>query len=332
MLTLLSNIYNRFVAIRNRKFDNGKYPITKLNCKVISIGNIIAGGTGKTPFTIFIAKLLLDNGIKVGVVGSGYGRREKGLKVVCDGNQILTDVNGSGDELALIALKLLVPIVVDDKKVNAAKFLNENFDVDVIIVDDGFQHRYLHRDLDIVLINDLTIQNPFTFPKGLLREPLENFKRADLVCLEENVFNNEFFNKIEKLFYKKNFKCLKMYFLDKVEIIDNIQGKAVLTCSIARPKEFENFVKSIGVEVVHSIFHKDHYDYHKEDVEKILYICKSKNANSLIVTEKDFVKLVKFKELIFKNNISLIVSEIEITINNTEVLTNLINTKCNFSI
>ncbi len=332
MLTLLSKIYNKFVDIRNKKFDNGKYPIVKLNSKVISIGNIIAGGTGKTPFSIFIAKLLLNKGIKVGVVGSGYGRRDKGLKVVCDGSKILTDVNGSGDELALIAQKLLIPVVVDDKKVNAAKFLDENFDIDVIIVDDGFQHRYLHRDLDIVLINDLTIKNPFTFPKGLLREPFENFKRADLVCLEENVFNNEKFDEIEKLSYKKKFKCLKMYFLEKIEIIDNIQGNAVLTCSIARPKEFEVFVKSIGVQVVHSIFHKDHFDYHKEDVEKILYICKSKNANSLIVTEKDFVKLVKFKDLIFKNNISIIVSEIEITINNTEVLTKLINTKCNFSI
>lgn len=332
ILNLASKIYEYFVRKRNEKFDKSIYNITECNAKVISIGNVIAGGTGKTPFTIFLGQMLKDNNIKFGVVGSGYGRRKKGLKVVCDGDKIVNGVEYSGDELALIAQKLMVPVIVDDKKYLAAKYLDDNFNVDVIIVDDGFQHRYLKRNLDIILINDATINKPYTFPKGMLREPLENVDRADLLCCENIISNIKYIDKIEKISYKKQFKCMKEYFPGNEKIIENVEQDVILTTSIARPKEFEDFIKSKSIKISKSIFFKDHYDYKQEDIKKIVYICMRENAKSIITTEKDFVKLFNFKDILFKNNISIIVSEIEITIDDKEKLTNLINSKCNLSI
>lgn len=332
ILTLASKIYEYFVSKRNEKFDKGIYNITECKAKVISIGNVIAGGTGKTPFTIFFGQLLKDKNVKVGIVGSGYGRKKKGLKVVCDGEKIVNEVEYSGDELALIAQRLMVPVVVDDKKYLAAKYLDDNFNVDVIIVDDGFQHRYLKRDLDIVLISETTLEKPYTFPKGMLREPLENSNRADILCFENKISEQIIFKEREKITYIKQFKCFKKYYKNEVEIIENISEDILLTSSIARPKEFEKFILSKSIKISKSIFFKDHYDYKQEDINKIVYICKRENAKSIITTEKDFVKLFNFKDILFKNNISIIVSEIEITIDDKEKLTNLINSKCNLSI
>lgn len=332
ILTAISKIYEYIVQSRNKKFEDGRYPVSKLDCKVISVGNIIAGGSGKTPFTIFLGKLLIEKGLNIGIVGSGYGRKNKGLKVVCDGDKVLVGVEDSGDEMQLIAHKLKGPVVVAERKVEAAEYLNKNFNIDVIIVDDGFQHRYLYRDLDIVLINQNTIDTAYTFPKGMLREPLENYKRANLLCLEKGIRNKKKFTEIENVTYNKQFKCLKEYSEKEEKVIYVNNNKTLLTCSIADPKSFQKSIEELGIKLIETIFYKDHYNYKQEDVEKFVYICKKKNAKSIITTEKDFVKLISFKDILFKNNISLIVSEVETVVDNNAKLIEVINNKCNFNI
>ena len=154
LLTPIAYIYQFIIFSRNRLFDLNLFKIRSLSKPVISIGNLTVGGTAKTPFTIFISKHLKKKGIKVGILSRGYGRRSTGTVVVSDGKKILNSLINSGDEPTLIAKKTSdIPIVVDSNRYRGGNYLISKYNPDIIILDDGFQHRSLKRDLDILLVN-----------------------------------------------------------------------------------------------------------------------------------------------------------------------------------
>ena len=187
----------------------------KLPTKVISIGNITTGGTGKTPAVIFLTKTLSKKGIKCAILSRGYGRKTAGTQLVTDGGAVVTDWRNFGDEPSLMAKSLPgIPIVVDSKRHRGGMFLIDNFNPEVILLDDAFQHRRIERDLDIVLINGKDKRSDYRLlPFGLLREPLSSLKRADaLIFTKTNLMEpNDFLNKTIK-------SAGKSYFSSTLEV------------------------------------------------------------------------------------------------------------------
>lgn len=331
ILNILSSIYQFFVNKRNKKFDKGKIKLTQTKAKVISIGNLIAGGTGKTPLTIKLVNLLKNQGYKVGVVGRGYGRKSKEL-IILDNNLENYSSDITGDEMLLIAKKTNLPVAIFHRKYIAAKELDSKYNLDIILIDDGFQHRYLHRDIDIILINNETINNPNTIPKGYLREPLQNYNRADFILLENGINKDKInFEKSKIHFYDKKTNKVRIISKDNENYLIKYNLKVLLTCSIANPKNFLNFVDNLGFEVAKQYFYKDHYNYEINDINNIISDCKQLNIKHIITTEKDLIKLKNYFNVLFQNEINILIIEIDIEIENEtqllQTITNLLNFK-----
>lgn len=320
MLKVLSNIYGYFADKRNAKFDNGKTQIHKCKIPVISIGNISAGGTGKTPLTLLIAKYLLDNGVKPGIVARGYKGNFEGSLIVSDGNSILSSVDQSGDEMYMLAKNINVPIVVNKSKYKAAIDIEQQFDIDCIIVDDGFQHRYLHRDLDIVIIDKPTINKPYPFPKGRLREPFHNINRADIICLPEAItdsitmlqrYNNH------AIYATLQTKVDSLIPLNKIKTTDS---KVLIFSGIANHSKFKDSVIQYGMDVIAELAFADHFNYSESSIRKIIQKSKALNTNTIITTEKDAVKLSQYIDLFSENNIALLYLKITSIVSRNEDL------------
>ena len=186
----LALFYWGVIFWRNIFYNLGIFVSYSLPCKVISVGNITVGGTGKTPAVIYLAKLLKNNGYRVGVLSRGYGRITKGTIDLKENKN--KDWKHFGEEPLLISKKLIdVPVVVDNNRFRGGRFLFKKYKPQIIILDDGFQHRSLHRNLDIVLINaNQSIHDYKMLPYGLLREPLQHLKRSDIVIVTKMNIKN----------------------------------------------------------------------------------------------------------------------------------------------
>jgi len=202
-------LYGKITDIRNTLYGRGVFKSQSLGAPAVSIGNITVGGTGKTPLVAFVARVLAEQGAKVCILTRGYGRENPADRVlVSDGEKIFADARAAGDEPFELAKKLpgKAIVVADANRVEAAKWVIENFGATVFVLDDAFQHRRAKRDLDIVLL-DAT--NPFgnskTLPFGILREPLENLARADLIIITRaNLAENIAGLKLEITKFNKN--------------------------------------------------------------------------------------------------------------------------------
>ena len=174
--------------------------------KVISVGNITVGGSGKTPMTLFLANKLKANGFSVSILSRGYGRsNSKNSLLISDGKELLADLHLAGDEPYLMANSISdVPVAVASKRIDGAQLLIDRFDPDVIILDDGFQHLSLQRDIDIVLIDDRVTKQARLLPHGPLREPLSALNRAQLLLSRGATQSN--FNNIAAQFFNFNYK------------------------------------------------------------------------------------------------------------------------------
>lgn len=304
-MKLLSIIYGFIVYIRNKLYDYNILKIKKIeNVEIICIGNVVVGGAGKTPAVQYFVNKYLKEGKNVGVLSRGYkGKRKKDPLLVRDNANIYANVIECGDEAYLHALNLKVPIVVSKNRYEGAKYLKENFNVEIIIMDDGFQHRKLYRNKDIVLI-DAT--NPFGnfdyLPKGRLRESLHQLKRAHKIIISKSNYVNELDIKYIKNTLQKyvntNTKKIelatfeKQYFYNCFEEIiplTSIKNKNVLIfSSIANPKIFYETIKELEPQKIEQISFEDHYVYSETDIKNIEN--KSKNYDYILTTEKDIVK------------------------------------------
>ena len=320
MLKILSNIYGYFADNRNAKFDCGKIPIHQCKIPVISIGNISAGGTGKTPLTLLIAKFLLNNGIKPGIIARGYKGDFEGSLIVSDGNSILSTVEQSGDEMYMLANNIKVPIMVNKSKYKAAIDIEQQFDIDCIIVDDGFQHRYLHRDLDIIIVDKQTLDKPYPLPKGRLREPVHNINRAEIICLPEAI--NDSIPMLQRYNNRAIYATLqtKVDSLIPLTEIKTTDSKVFIFSGIANHSKFRNSLIESGNYIIGELAFPDHYNYTEASIRKIILKSKALNTNTIITTEKDAVKLSKYFDLFSENNIALLYLKITSIVSRNEDL------------
>ncbi len=295
-------IYLLIVTVRNYLYDVKLFKSIKLPCKIISVGNISVGGTGKTPVVIAIAKFLQQQNKSVAILSRGYGRKTIGTQLVTDGKINSAKWEIVGDEPTLMAKYLSdIPIVVDENRIRGGKYLINKFHPEIIILDDGFQHRKLFRDIDIVLVNsNISKFNNRIFSFGNFRESWKSLKRAHLIFLTKGDFVAPSKNLQAKLntlglpLFKTNI-IPASYFLDnknnKLEA-GYFNGKtAVLFSGIGDPESFTKTIQNLNIKILDSINFKDHKHYSKSDIERINNKYITTGADVIITTEKDFLKI-----------------------------------------
>jgi len=295
-------LYRAIIFIRKIFYKYHIFRTNALPCKVISVGNITVGGSGKTPTVEYISRHFQSRGKKIGIISKGYRRKSKATLIVTDGITKPQSWEDFGDEPYLLAQNLNnIPIIVGESRYEAGTKMIENFDPDIIIMDDGFQHISLYRDLDIVLVNSKdTKATHRLIPAGKLREPLSNLSRADLIILSKsNVHKSSDYliNIIENI----NRPILN----NKIELEDVMIGtkgdknnlsnlnkeKIYLFSALGDHAGFEKTMNNTGAIIVGHSKYSDHHNYTSDDLKNIEQIAKNNNANFLITTEKDLVKI-----------------------------------------
>lgn len=293
ILTVLAWLYRLVIAVRNRLYDNGWLPIARFSVPIVCIGNITVGGTGKTPMVVWVCRYLQERGRKVVVLSRGY-------KKASDDN----------DETRMLRRVLpSVPMVVDGDRVRGVRTALARYEPEVIVLDDGFQHRRLGRDLDIITI-DCTC--PFGYghllPRGLLREPVSQLGRAAAVVLTRSdlVAGQELdrlTQQVERIagaavpIAYSHHEPVGLYDVKEKEVpLAELQSRrAVLFCGIGNPESFVAAMVRLGVEVAAVRFFSDHYHYQARDCETLKALARENNAELLVTTEKDWVKLAEIE-------------------------------------
>jgi tetraacyldisaccharide 4'-kinase len=274
-LNPLSTIYGGITGLRNRLYDRGVLRARRLEGPVISVGNISSGGSGKTPFVLLLGELLKARGIKFDVLTRGYGRKTHGV--------LLVDPAGLsqnfGDEPLLIARKLQVPVIVGEDRFAAGQFAEARFSPQLHLLDDGFQHRALHRDFDIVLLTPQEA-NDKLLPTGRLREPLSSLQRADAVVLTSGA-SPESFALEGKLIWR----------VRRGIIPKDIPPRPIVFCGIARPQNFVLQLRAANIDPVAQAFYRDHHAYTEKDIRELLDLKQRSEAGGFVTTEKDAVNL-----------------------------------------
>jgi tetraacyldisaccharide 4'-kinase len=304
-LYLLSLPYGWAVRFRAGLYALGLLKARRLPCPVISVGNVTVGGTGKTPLVMTLAKGLRDRKIPVAVLSRGYKRRRNSASLVSDGKTVSLSPRESGDEPFLIARTLKrIPVLVGKDRYANGQMAFQRFGVRGLLLDDGYQHLRLHRDLNILLIDS---QNGFgdgsLLPRGILREPLSHLCRAQIFLLTK-VESREACQSLEKRLHAIHPLAPVFYShyepLDLVgpegrrEELRSFQGKRVLALSgIANPDYFFHLLKKSGMEIVREAIYPDHHWYTENDLVDIEE--KRKGTEWVVTTEKDMLKWENLK-------------------------------------
>lgn len=308
ILTPFVLLYGFIILIRNLFFDKAVFKSEKVNAQVISVGNITVGGSGKTPLVIYVTNLLKSSGYKVGVLSRGYGRRSSGYKLVSKGEEILTSVEECGDEIYHTSLECKVASAVSENRVKGAKRLIEEAKIDSIVLDDAFQHRWIARDIDLVIIDQSFVNNKSFFshnllPSGDLREGFDSLKRADAIIVNRKFLEREeIISDMKKYFDGK--KIFTSYYkaisfvdaMRKIEYnLEDFKGQDSLVVSgIANPQSFLNILKKVHVNTQNKLIFRDHKNYTLKEVQQIRKRFYTTNSHSVVTTEKDAVKLSRF--------------------------------------
>jgi tetraacyldisaccharide 4'-kinase len=274
-MSFLSSIFGVGVRARNALYDGGIARAQKVEGAVVSVGNLSVGGSGKTPFVLVLGELLKARGLKFDILSRGYGRRTRGVARVDPGGL----PREFGDEPLLVARRLGVPVIVGEDRYEAALFAEKSFGQQLHLLDDGFQHRALARDFDIVLV---TPEDPRDrlLPAGRLREPLAALSRADAVVLTNGAFP-ELFPLDGKLVWR----------VRRGIALTNLPARLVVFCGIARPQNFLLQLRTAGIEPVAQALYRDHHAYTERDIQDLLKLRKQSEAESFVTTEKDAINL-----------------------------------------
>ena len=272
-------MYSIAVKLRNIAYDKGIINIKKLPVPVISVGNISLGGSGKTPTVKFIAEKILEDK-RVCIILRGYKRKGKGTFIVSEYGQLKADVHEAGDEAFMLA-KLLpkVSVVVSENRYEGGMLATNRLKPDIIILDDGFQHRKLHRDVDLVLIRKRDLKDRL-LPFGRLREPLSSLKRADGIILSYQEYEPfDICTNKPKFKMYRIFNHLITYNLERIPINEDILGREIICISaLGDNKQFLHTLKSIGFKIKKHIHFIDHHDYRNIYIDKKeLYITSLKD-------------------------------------------------------
>lgn len=307
LLWALTPIYRLGVYQRNRRYDTDKTAVSKVDVPVISIGNLTTGGTGKTPLVIWLCRQIRRLDRRVAIISRGYGAAKNSDRT-----------SKPNDEAMELGQRLTdVPHLQDPDRVASAKIAIEELETESIVMDDGFQHRALERDLEIVVV-DAT--EPFGFghllPRGLLREPVKNISRADFVVLSrcDQVSPEAISSTVAEL--KRHCPDLP---IAKTKVLpatwmqydgqerdlsdfassptkgadsnDSGSTKVFVCCAIGNPDSFLNTVSSTGVTVVGHKFFPDHHLFNRADIETVADAAIEHGAAAIVCTHKDLVKI-----------------------------------------
>lgn len=299
----LTGLYGAGIALRNTLFDRGVLPALRLDRPVISVGNLSAGGSGKTPFVIALGELLKERDIRFDVLSRGYRRKTRGVLVV--------DPQGSaadfGDEPVLIARRLGVPVIVGESRYQAGQLAEQKFQTQLHLLDDGFQHRSLARDFEIVLLAPGDLEDRL-LPSGRLREPLSSLQRADAIVLPQDLTAGH-----PALREKPVWRMTREIEITGIHLKNVLrEGTAfavplappqsggfspgvppspIVFCGIARPQPFFAQVRAAGVSPAAEIAFRDHHAYDTNDIRRLVAIRRESGADGFLTTEKDAINL-----------------------------------------
>ena len=274
-MTSLSILFGAAVGARNALYARGVLPSRRLERPVVSVGNLSVGGSGKTPFVLLLGDLLKQRGIAFDVLSRGYGRRTRGAAIVDPGGAS----RDFGDEPLLMARKLRVPVIVGEERFAAGRLAEERFPSRLHLLDDGFQHRALARDFDIVLVTPEDAHDRL-LPAGRLREPLSALARADAVVLTSGA-PEDLFPLAGKLVWRAH----------RTIAPSDLPAHPLAFCAIARPRNFFVQLRNAGVELAGEASFRDHHQYTEKDVRDLMAAAARAEAGGFATTEKDAVNL-----------------------------------------
>lgn len=294
----LSLLFRTAVALRNLFFDLDIFSQTKVDAKVISVGNLSVGGTGKTPLILYLTELPSLTEKKIAVVTRGYGRSSNSAKLYLPSDTI-SNWQDSGDEPFLLKKRdYNLTISVDSDRVQGALKAIEMGNSELLLLDDGFQHRAIKRDLDIVIIEEpKNYLNRFLLPAGRLREPLNSLKRADIVVFmgseKDSAFINEYLNPAALLCggEKEPHSLVKLNSNEELNLSELTGKKLTAFCGLGNPDGFLSTLSSFDPSFVELLKYPDHHIYSEKDLAKIKNDFLSSDSDYLITTGKDALKL-----------------------------------------
>ena len=310
---VFSLIYEQLVNLKLTMYRWGWAKKERLDCYVISLGNVTVGGTGKTPTAQHLAREISDMGYRVAILNRGYRAKWRGeVGIVSDGRTLKMDAETAGDEAFMLAKHLPnVPVLIGAQRAVTGRYAIEHFGAEVAILDDGYQHWQLERDMDILLVDAVNVfGNGYLLPRGTLREPLSHIDRAD-VCLMTKVDQaapgaiahiwetfrsyNQDGLVLESIHQPRQFVRLSDWYEDIAAggvPVTEMEGKKVLAVSaIGNPASFEQTLADLGIEMVESMRYPDHHDYGERDMAEVLYRAETLGVEAIVITEKDAVKV-----------------------------------------
>jgi len=321
ILQALSHLYRLIVRARLGLYRQRIYREHTLGCPVVSVGNITVGGTGKTPVVELLARELTAGGRKVAILSRGYKSvpkpivsriidkilRKKNIftpRIVSDGQALLLDSRTAGDEPFMLANNLRgVVVLVDRDRVKSGLYALENFGADVLLLDDGFQYVRLEHRLEITLIDrQAPFGNEYLLPRGTLREPPANLRRATHILLTKCVAgedNSDLIARIRR--YNRTAEIietthrgrhLRNLLTGEVKPLDFLHGKRIgSVCGIAAPESFEGALRKLGAKIELSKIYTDHHRYTDKEIEGFIARCARRNVDAILTTEKDAVRI-----------------------------------------
>ena len=322
LLFAASRVYRMVVQFRIWLYDKRVIRNQALGCLVVSIGNLSCGGTGKTPVVEVFARSLSAKGRKVAILSRGYRRKKRSFweklchafhsgemelppQVVSDGENLLMDSEHAGDEPFMLASNLQdVAVIVDKDRVKSGIHAIDEFQTDIIILDDGFQYLKLKPHINIVLVDSTDpFGNGHVLPRGILREPIKNIRRADYIFLTKSDGSNKL--RHLKRFIRRHTRraeiiecCHRPQYLVKLftdrerEELSFLNGRKVAALSaIARPESFENFLEQLGAKLVTKDHFADHHRYSRQEIIDFVNAAKAAGAEMVVTTEKDAVRI-----------------------------------------
>ena len=322
VLRQISHVYRTVVQIRLFLFNRGilrRYP---LGVQVISVGNVTVGGTGKTPVVEIFARELQKEGRKVAILSRGYRKKEdpfleqltdkllmreasKPPRVVSDGKSLLLDSEMSGDEPYMLAGNLPeVAVIVDKDRVKGGRYAINRLGCDALILDDGFQYQRLKHRIEVVLVDST---NPFgngnCLPRGILREPARNIKRADFIFItkSDGSGHQELREQIQELNPGVEFiecchqsRYLRHVFSNEKHSLEILDGMRVVALSgIAVPAGFESSLEKLGATLAERVRFADHHRFSQQELINVVNRARELNADAILTTEKDAVRMTR---------------------------------------
>lgn len=305
-MSVVSQVYA--VAARYRRAWLVDHPsrVRRLDRPVVSVGSLSAGGSGKTPLAGFVARRLLEAGERPAILSRGYARTspDDGVTIVSDGARLRADLGRAGDEPLMLARALHgVPVIVSPDRYLAGRLAELHLDATVHVLDDGFQHMVLARDIDLVIVDADDVDRPKLLPAGRLREPLAAARHADAILVSGEGSDARAI--ADRLGVADAFSLTRVVGPPIEEsgtgpVPLGPCGRVLLVSGIARPARFEQDVRAHGLDVAGTMVFRDHHAFVRADIDRMAATLRERAADIVVTTEKDLVRLLMHRPWPFR--------------------------------